>query len=76
MDTNPMDDDHWWYRLSEKEKMGKYKLTFFKQPGRVVEYTKEDFTLKSKSNGFVMSRTNVMTNPKCENKKKFPTKLL
>ena len=19
MDTNPMDDDHWWYRLSEKE---------------------------------------------------------
>ena len=21
MDTNPMDDDHWWYRLAEKEKM-------------------------------------------------------
>ena len=41
MDTNPMDDDHWWYRLAEKEKMkGKFAWKFFKQPGAVEEYTK------------------------------------
>jgi hypothetical protein len=38
MDTNPMDDDHWWFRLSEKEKItGKYGWDFFQQPGGVVE---------------------------------------
>jgi len=34
MDTNPMDDDHWWFRMAEKEKMsGAYKWDFFRQPG-------------------------------------------
>ena len=38
MDTNPMDDDHWWFKLAEKEKMsGKYAWQFFKQPGGMVE---------------------------------------
>jgi hypothetical protein len=38
MDTNPMDDDHWWFRMAEKEKMsGAYKWEFFRQPGGVVE---------------------------------------
>jgi len=39
-DTNPMDNDHWWYRLAEKEPIrGKYKWSFFKQPSGMVECT-------------------------------------
>jgi hypothetical protein len=34
MDTNPPDDDHWWYR-AEKETPEKWE--FFKQPGGLVE---------------------------------------
>jgi len=38
MDTNPMDDDHWWHKLAEKDKMaGKYPWKFYKQPGGVKE---------------------------------------
>ena len=38
MDTNPMDDDHWWYRVSVKEPIrGQYRWTFFKQPGGVID---------------------------------------
>jgi hypothetical protein len=37
MDTNPMDDDHWWFRMAEKERMsGEYAWKFFKQPGGIV----------------------------------------
>jgi hypothetical protein len=37
-DTNPMDDDHWWHRLAEKEPVkGKFKWTFFRQPGGMIE---------------------------------------
>ncbi len=37
-DTNPMADDHWWYRLSEKEKVrGKYRWNFYKQPPGMIE---------------------------------------
>jgi len=43
MDTNPMDDDHWWHRLAEKEPVrGRYKWEFFKQPGGVMEVSSED----------------------------------
>jgi hypothetical protein len=35
MDTNPPDDDAWWYRLSEKEKPADWE--FFKQPGGLIE---------------------------------------
>ena len=43
MDTNPMDDDHWWHRMAEKEKMsGAYAWKFFKQPGGVVPVDVED----------------------------------
>jgi hypothetical protein len=31
MDTNPPDDDHWWYRLAEEERPDGWE--FFKQPG-------------------------------------------
>ena len=38
MATNAMDDDHWWYRLSEKEPVkGKFPWKFFKQPAAVEE---------------------------------------
>jgi hypothetical protein len=37
-DSNPMDDDHWWHNLAEKEPVkGKYKWTFFRQPGGMIE---------------------------------------
>ena len=43
MDTNPMDDDHWWHRLAEREPVrGKYKWEFFKQPGGVIETLPDD----------------------------------
>lgn len=35
MDTNPPDDDSWWYRLAEKEKPKGWE--FFRQPGGLIE---------------------------------------
>ena len=35
MDTNPPDDDHWYYKLSEREKPKDWD--FFKQPGGLIE---------------------------------------
>ena len=35
MDTNPPDDDHWWYRLAEEERPVGWE--FFKQPGGLIE---------------------------------------
>jgi len=34
MDTNPPDDDHWWYRLAEDEKPAGWK--FWRQPGALI----------------------------------------
>jgi hypothetical protein len=36
MDTNPPDDDHWWYNLAEVEKPSGYR--FFRQPGGLLEF--------------------------------------
>ena len=57
--------------LQKKKKMkGKYRWSFFKQPGAVVEYTKEDLPENPEANGFVMSANKWwMTNPNAENKK-------
>jgi hypothetical protein len=33
-DTNPPDDDHWWYRLSEEERPDNWE--FFNQPGALI----------------------------------------
>ena len=42
MSTNPMDSDHWWPNLAEKNPIrGKYPWKFYKQPGGVVEGTAE-----------------------------------
>ncbi|MFP4477330.1 MAG: hypothetical protein ACLFOY_17335 [Desulfatibacillaceae bacterium] len=35
MDTNPPDDDHWWYRLAEEERPRGWE--FFRQPGGLLE---------------------------------------
>jgi len=35
MDTNPPDDDHWWYRLAEVEQPDGYD--FFSQPGALIK---------------------------------------
>jgi hypothetical protein len=34
MDTNPPDDDHWWYKLAEMDKPDGYR--FFDQPGGLI----------------------------------------
>jgi hypothetical protein len=39
MDTNPPDDDAWWYRMAEKEHPKEWD--FFKQPGGLVEVNGE-----------------------------------
>jgi len=42
-DTNPMGNDSWWYRLAEKEPIkGRYKWTFFKQPGAMIRTDRAD----------------------------------
>jgi hypothetical protein len=67
MDTNPMDDDHWWYRLSEKEPVrGRYKWEFFKQPGGVIETHREDADAIPAANKFWK------INPKAENINNLP----
>lgn len=35
MDTNPPDEDHWWYRLAETERPDGWR--FFRQPGGLIE---------------------------------------
>ncbi|TSA07943.1 MAG: hypothetical protein D4R73_09425 [Deltaproteobacteria bacterium] len=35
MDTNPPDDDHWWYKLAEEVRPDGWE--FFKQPGGLME---------------------------------------
>ena len=38
LDTNPMDDDHWYYKVAEKNKPGgRFAWEFFRQPGGVLE---------------------------------------
>ena len=69
MDTNPMDDDHWWYRLAEKEKLnGKYAWQFFKQPGGVTEVSPSDLPENPEANDHIFSGGRWWKiNPKAEN---------
>jgi len=56
MDTNPMDDDHWWFRMAEKEKMtGPYAWKFYKQPGGVIEVAKDDLPENPEANDCIFS---------------------
>ena len=75
MDTNPMDDDHWWYRLAEKEKLsGKFAWKFFKQPGGVVEVQPEDLPESPEANDHIFSGGRWWTlNRKAENVSNLPS---
>jgi hypothetical protein len=69
MDTNPMDDDHWWHILAEKEKItGRYAWKFFNQPGGVIEVGPDELPDKPEMNGFQFSAGKWWrVNPKAEN---------
>ena len=75
MDTNAMDDDHWWYVLSEKEKLGgKFSWKFFKQKPGVLEVPKHKLPDKPEANGYVFSAGRWWKeNPKAENKANLPS---
>jgi hypothetical protein len=40
MDTNPPDDDHWWYKLAEEDRPNTYE--FFDQPGGLTKIIDRD----------------------------------
>jgi len=42
LDTNPPDDDHWYYQVAEEEKPEGWE--FFRQPGGLLKLQKEDGT--------------------------------
>jgi hypothetical protein len=69
MDTNPMDDDHWWHKMAEKEKMtGAYAWKFWKQPGGVVPVDPEDLPDMPEANDHIFSAGKWWKiNPKAEN---------
>lgn len=74
MDTNPMDDDHWWYRMAEKEKMtGPYAWKFFKQPGGVTEVSHDMLPENPEANDCIFSAGKWwQLNPKAENISNLP----
>ena len=74
MDTNPMDDDHWWFRLAEKEKLtGQYGWSFFKQPGGVIEVSSDDLPENPEANDHVFASGRWWKiNPRAENVDNLP----
>ncbi len=66
MDTNPMDDDHWWHVMAEQEKPQGWK--FWKQPGGVVEVPADDLPDNPEANDHVFAASKWWKiNPKAEN---------
>ena len=56
MDTNPMDDDHWWHKMAEKEKMtGPYAWKFWKQPGGILEVDPAELPDNPEANDHIFS---------------------
>lgn len=74
MDTNPMDDDHWWFKLAEKTKLtGKYGWDFFKQPGGVTEVDPGNLPENPEANDHIFSGGRWWKiNPKAENVSNLP----
>jgi len=74
MDTNPMDDDHWWFKLAEKEKMsGAFKWEFFRQPGGVTEADVAELPENPEANDCIYSAGRWWkANPKAENISNLP----
>jgi hypothetical protein len=75
MDTNPMDDDHWWHRLAEKEPItGKYGWDFFSQPGGVVEVPIDDLPENPEANDHIFASGRWWKlNDRAENVRNLPT---
>ncbi|MBL00811.1 MAG: TerL [Opitutales bacterium] len=70
LDTNSMDDDHWYYRYAEKEKpKGKFSWEFFKQPSGVLEipHSKVPQDMPEAQGYYFASGRWWRTNPKAEN---------
>lgn len=66
-DTNPPDDDGWWYRLAEKEPVkGKYKWNFYTQPGGMMEVPADT------AGAIYAAGKHWLENPKAENVKNLP----
>ena len=74
MDTNPMDDDHWWHRIAEREKVtGKYSWDFYKQPGGVVRVDAADLPENPEFNDHIFAAGQWWKlNPKAENVNNLP----
>lgn len=75
MDTNPMDDDHYYYRLAEKDRpTGKFGWEFFRQPGGVIEVPIEDLPAEMpEANGYTHQAGKWWTtNIRAENLKNLP----
>jgi hypothetical protein len=74
MDTNPMDDDHWWHKMAEKEKMtGPYAWKFWKQPGGVIEADPDLLPENPEANDHIFSAGKWWkVNPKAENINNLP----
>jgi hypothetical protein len=75
MDTNPMDDDHWWFRISQKEPIrGKFGWDFFQQPGGVLEVSPEELPDNPEANDHMFASGRWWRlNEKAENVKNLPT---
>ena len=75
MDTNAMEDDHWWYRLAEKETpKGRFKWEFFKQHPAVLEIPIEELPDDMpEAQGYIFQAGKWWkTNPKAENLNNLP----
>ena len=75
LDTNPMDDDHYYYKLAEKERpSGRYGWEFFRQPGGVIEVDIEDLPQDMpEAQGYTHQAGRWWrTNPEAENLKNLP----
>ena len=76
MDSNPMDDDHWYFRLAEKDRpTGRFAWDFFRQPGGVLEVPLEELPQEMpEAQGFIHQAGRWwQTNPKAENLGNLPT---
>ena len=75
MDTNAMEDDHWWYRLAEKETpKGRFKWEFFKQHPAVLEIPIEELPEDMpEAQGYIYQAGKWWkTNPRAENLNNLP----
>ena len=76
LDTNPMDSDHWYFHLAEKETpKGEFKWSFFRQQGGVSEVLSKDVPADSpEAQGFIFSAGKWWkTNNKAENLGNLPS---